>query len=243
MVLFQLISKLRPLLKIAATAAGATLLMVGVHYYSHQAWAADPDGNLHTQHIVDQDLACEECHAPQLMIKTESCANCHDPAEVDGYYNLFHEQAAIPGMVPRPRDHADDFRRAHGPAAELDHQRCSMCHTQSSCQDCHEGVNLQARIHPLNFAQTHPFEARGQEAECLTCHETRQFCLDCHRQPGRRAINHPVGSLWANPQEGGAHKDEATGDLESCLACHDMGTEDPVCTQPGCHDGNGGDDE
>jgi hypothetical protein len=192
--------------------------------------------------VADQGLACEECHAPNLTIKKETCQNCHETTEIDGYLTKFHEQMAIPGLAPRPGDHADDWRRAHGPRAELDHRRCSMCHTQSFCQDCHEGINLQGRIHPLNFVQTHPLEARGQEEDCLTCHQTRQFCLDCHQQPGRRIINHPGGLFWANTTEGGAHKEEAESDLESCLDCHDMGADDPVCTRPGCHDGsNGGD--
>lgn len=240
MVLLKLNQKFRPLCQTAIAAAGAALLMVGLHQAAHRAWAAEPERNLHTFHIQDQSLNCEDCHAPHQTIKTETCANCHEPGDVKGYVKKFSEQAALPGMAPRPRDHADDFRRAHGPQAELNPTRCTTCHAQRFCQDCHEGVNLQGNIHPLNFVQTHPFEARGQEEECLTCHQTRQFCEDCHLQPGHRAINHPVGPGWANTVDGGAHKSEAESDLESCLACHDLGTAEPVCTRPGCHSGNGG---
>jgi hypothetical protein len=240
MVLFKLIPKSRPLLNIAIAAAGAALLIAGIIYGYHPVWASDLEMNLHKLHVAEQGLTCEDCHAPQQVIRKENCQNCHEPDQVAMYLQEFHEQVIIPGMAPCPRDHADDFRRAHGPQAELDPNRCTECHAQRFCQNCHEGVNLQGRIHPLNFVQVHPFEARGQEEECLSCHQTRQFCVDCHNQPGHRVINHPVGPGWANTTEGGAHRDEASTGLESCLDCHDLGAADPVCTRPGCHDGSKG---
>jgi hypothetical protein len=152
----------------------------------------------------------------------------------------FRENVAGLHRPPLPPDHTQDYRRTHGRDAALEEERCTRCHAQRFCLDCHEGENLQGHVHPLNFRFTHRFEVQDQEAECLTCHESRDFCVDCHRR--QRILPHPLGSAWARPNTGGGHSAEAEANLESCLSCHDLGLEDPTCIRPGCH-GNGGGDE
>ncbi len=227
--------------KIVLVLFAAVLLLFSYLLGSHLVTASAPTCTLHTLHVQEQSLTCDDCHAPQLAIKRETCQNCHDAPEVAKLLQTFTAEVASGALPAPPADHTQDFRRAHGLKAGVDPLRCSKCHRQSFCQDCHEGENLQGTIHPLNFRQTHGFEALGQVQDCLVCHENREFCTDCHRQSG--VINHPLGTGWANPSEGGAHTEEAEANLESCLDCHDLGRDDPVCTRPGCHDSAGGSDE
>jgi hypothetical protein len=162
-------------------------------------------------------------------LRMSACMECHEEEGGPLQCTLCHGS----GAISPPPNHAQDFRRRHGVAAGLDDRHCGMCHEQRYCQDCHEGVNLQGSIHPLNFRQTHAFEALGKEEDCLVCHESRSFCVDCHRT--NLVLRHPLGQSWANTSDGGNHRDEAETDLESCLSCHDLGADDPVCLRPGCH--------
>ncbi|RJP76421.1 MAG: hypothetical protein C4524_10110 [Candidatus Zixiibacteriota bacterium] len=201
--------------------------------------AQTQDRNLHQVHVTEQNMSCQDCHEPNLQINREFCVNCHAATEVDGLVEAFRENTAGLNRPPLPPDHTIDFRRQHGQDASLQPEWCTRCHAQRFCLDCHEGENLQGRIHPLNFRFTHPFSVLDQESECLTCHETREFCVDCHRQ--QRVLTHPLGAGWANVTTGGAHAGEAEANLESCLSCHDLGLDDPTCIRPGCH-GHGGDE-
>lgn len=201
--------------------------------------AATPQRSLHDLHVKGQGMGCKDCHVQGQLPKQEVCQNCHEASEVEKLFSTYVINVSQFG-APKPEDHTQDYRRVHGAISATDPANCSVCHEQRFCQDCHEGENIQGAIHPLNFRRTHAFEAAGHEQDCLVCHETREFCVDCHRQ--NLVLFHPLGPSWAKPEEGGAHKEEAEADLESCLDCHDLGNADPVCTRPGCH-GSGGDEE
>ena len=118
MVLFKLNQKLRSLAKFALPIAGAALLIAGLQSGAHQAKAGQAR-NLHDLHVKDQSLNCQTCHSPNQSIKKEACQDCHDVGEMPGYLKQFSDQAALPGMTPRPSDHAQDWRRAHGPQAKV----------------------------------------------------------------------------------------------------------------------------
>lgn len=238
MVLYELIIRQRRRIKLLALVLALGVVVSLCLVAGIGVSAAPPEPIYHDLHVKDQGLDCEGCHAPNLTIARDACQECHDSAEVEGLVKQFTDQVTQIGLPPPPPDHTQDFRRGHGPFASVDPTRCTRCHQERHCQDCHEGVNLQGNIHPLNFRDTHRFEAEGNEQDCLVCHESRQFCVDCHQQ--ERLLPHPLGSSWANT-EGGAHTTEAAMNLETCLACHDLGSADPVCTRPGCHDTAGGD--
>lgn len=233
MVLRQLTTRPGKAISFLLVSLSAVLLYAWFCGVGSDLRAADPEPPLHTIHVVDQELACTDCHGVELTIQKDFCAECHDADEVEGLLVKFSAQVAEIGPPQPPADHTMDFRRAHGASASVDRDYCSRCHREDFCQDCHEGINISGRIHPLNFKATHFFDAQGQEEDCLVCHETRQFCTDCHRR--NMVLPHMLGPGWANGAQGGTHAEEAESNLETCLDCHDLGMSDPVCTRPGCH--------
>lgn len=192
---------------------------------------------------------CAECHNNERA--TLECAACHTST-----LNL------------RPVDHGADFLMAHKNIARMDQQACASCHVQNDCAECHEGAALLitsgssnadvqtpffpsiaggtrglvlARVHELNFRETHGLQAEGRTQECATCHETRSFCQDCHESEGVDVAGKP---LWhADPDwgaiagvvgtGGGLHAELAKRDIESCESCHSTQGDDPTCLL--CH--------
>ncbi len=236
MVLRKLTSPRRHRILPFAFALAVIILAIAAYFSEPALKAAPPERSWHDFHLIEQEMNCTDCHVEKQAASKETCSNCHDAADVERLFATFRMDVERNG-APRPASHASDWRRAHGAIAGADPGECFVCHEQSTCQDCHEGENIRANIHPLNYRYIHAFDARGHEQDCLVCHETRDFCVDCHRQTS--VLTHPLGPTWAN-SDGGEHAEEAEADLESCLACHDMGRDDPVCTRPGCHDSAGG---
>ena len=103
------------------------------------------------------------------------------------------------------------------------------------------GTVLQS-VHGLNFRFLHSLEARGKGSDCLVCHEldSGDFCAQCHNPAGDEGLR-PAwhgGADWGAQAAvvgtgGGRHAELARQDMESCVACHDVGGEDPVCLL--CH--------
>ena len=138
-----------------------------------------------------------------------TCNSCHDDVKVSNACESCHTDLA----ALRPRDHnRTDFVRRHTDAARLADASCASCHTQESCIDCHNGVDLIKvdlpgkdlmsphaprlsgidrgqgkrilKVHDLNFKFTHGIAAQGKTADCQTCHSQQQFCATCHMAGG-----------------------------------------------------------
>lgn len=92
---------------------------------------------------------CELCHQDAT-----GCAACHHQVQ--------------------PQDHDNAFReRTHGLRAEIDRTRCAVCHTQDSCQQCHEITR--PRSHRGGFGEP-------QDRHCVSCHlpAADNGCAVCH---------------------------------------------------------------
>jgi len=183
----------------------------------------------HQTHVEGQELACTDCHAPDgaggmTFPQHSTCRQCH--ATQSGFEDcrMCHQQ----GQDLRPRSHDPQFRATHALAATFDQRQCESCHTQADCQQCHRGDNVRPRVHELNFVSSHSLEARSNERLCSTCHEDAGFCADCHRAEKILPQSHSAAD-WIPSR----HGVEASFNIETCIACHDQGDNDPVCAQ--CH--------
>ena len=155
-----------------------------------------------------------------MTSEQEKCASCHSTS--------FCQECHAPGnIVPSPSG-ADNF------AMPFTARPGSM--------DDGKNLTLQFR-HSLNYRYTHGFDARAQSSRCTTCHERETFCTPCHQNGldgnGARILpqSHQLAGWASVPIPGtpsqNRHARAASIDLESCVTCHDVEGQDPVCAV--CH--------
>ena len=162
-------------------------------------------------------MVCADCHgsaSAPVIPSHETCRGCHPTASGLGDCGVCH--AAGEPIVPA--DHVPQWLAYHPVDAGWDQDRCTECHTQSDCQECHSGDNVRPRTHALDFAFTHALVARSNEAQCTSCHQDAGFCSSCHLAERILPQNHSRGD-WVFGRGGGRHAEEARFDLESCIAC------------------------
>jgi cytochrome c nitrite reductase small subunit len=149
----------------------------------------------------------------------------------------------LKGFQLKPSDHLDDLSWAgsgHGQAylavlrettsgaspdvhenQPLDMNPCWLCHTQTTCDDCHR----LPMPHPADWPKAHAAAFAADPRPCKTCHFAQDpgFCEQCHHGVSTAAewtlkTGHPVAIKQA-------------GSDKSCYKCH----EKPYCTS--CHSG------
>lgn len=163
------------------------------------------------------DVSCLECHAGTghpLSRRVYSAARMED---CTGCHRVTYRNADACEMC-----HAEDWnaesslspttwRITHGPKWQETHgmgdlSRCSMCHKQSYCVDCH-GTAIP---HPAAWQHSHGNGlSAAKRAECEKCHSS-QWCLACHGIE----MPHADGFLKDHTAIG-----KQTGD-GLCLRCH-----------------------
>jgi hypothetical protein len=181
-----------------------------------------PDRELtfsHELHTQGQKIACETCHknldakkevVGELVPAMTTCTTCHNAVTATNACETCHTNLAS----LRPATHnRTNFLREHKQLARLGDATCTSCHTQESCNDCHAGGAVLAKIdksggdlmtprsprliaidrgqgstlskvHDLNFKYTHGVAAKGKQSDCQTCHREDQFCSTCHAAGG-----------------------------------------------------------
>ncbi len=172
----------------------------------------------HEFHIAEQKIECQTCHkdveaSEQLesvkLPAMATCNTCHNDLKVTNACETCHTNFAS----LRPREHdRTDFIKEHKRIARVNDSKCMNCHTQETCQDCHNGVGLTgtqksgkdlvspraprltaidrgqgmflAKVHDLNFRFTHGLAAQQKKQECQSCHKEQIFCATCHAAGG-----------------------------------------------------------
>lgn len=171
----------------------------------------------HEKHLGMDDVECATCHQglekvnyaqPENLPAMATCLTCHDGGKAPSECAACHQQSLA---ELRPANHSTDWKARHGSFARMDEENCLTCHSESTCQQCHEGASLLAEekdatsrfapfnahetetggdalvresVHDLNFRYTHPIAARNKTLDCATCHTTSEFCSDCHLAEG-----------------------------------------------------------
>lgn len=127
----------------------------------------------------------------------DRCSLCHQDATG---CNACHQQMA-------PDDHDQSFRlRTHGLQASIDRSRCAVCHTQDSCQQCHEATRPLS--HRAGFGSP-------QQRHCVGCHLplVEAGCRTCHRDAAAHAAAAPLPADHVPAMD--------------CRACHGRGVRLP----------------
>ncbi len=185
-------------------------------------------------HKAHGSLDCSSCHSELTSLEMQptipamtDCQSCHLDAQGPLNCAECHQ-----GESPLPMDHKlTTWNQDHGMDAGAGIVDCASCHSQSSCDECHQNFNIFGSPHPVTWKFNH-FAESSYGSECMSCHETRETCTACHRRTV--TMPHELGILWANKSNGGAHKEEAESFIEACLSCHDIGESDPTCAK--CHE-------
>jgi hypothetical protein len=176
----------------------------------------------HASHVTGPDaMTCVACHAgienaeaeaPAAYPSMTTCFTCHNDRKKSNTCELCHANFAM--LVPS--DHRrSDFTRNHGLEVRVGSLmvECQTCHTEGSCQECHQGTGIRSftrrdrmtdpnprpttqdgpkqtvlqTVHELNYRFTHGIDARTKRTECSTCHATQEFCGECHEAGGMAA--------------------------------------------------------
>ncbi|MGO9309045.1 MAG: cytochrome c3 family protein [Spirochaetia bacterium] len=171
------------------------------------------DSSCRVCHTKERGNSCTECHhqAPLNFGKTVACATCHG----EGF------------DTTRPADHTPLWVSRHGKGltqSQID-QRCALCHTKASGNDCESCHRREApKNHTIGWTENlHGIAARSDRQSCSTCHDQSE-CISCH------TTNEPfthTGS-WGTPfdrhclschVEGGGY---VSGSMQgNCGVCHD----------------------
>jgi len=174
-----------------------------------------------------------EDHTAYRDLKFNECAECHIGEGV-------------------PPNHGGGWEKEHRIAAANPARNCFECHDQGTCQDCHQGGGIRAKLsrsqykrdikpesHRSDWISIHPIQAMSTPQQCSRCHEPT-FCSDCHGQQ-----NPSTMTIQGHASRGGTqayiasfpdqHAAEARRNLASCQACHPDGN---VCLT--CHSAKSG---
>ncbi|MBI3194514.1 MAG: cytochrome c3 family protein [Ignavibacteriae bacterium] len=171
----------------------------------------------HEKHIA-KNVKCETCHAgvedveyaASAMPSMETCMNCHSENRIAMNCETCHTN--FYSLIPE--NHLEgDFKKTHKELTRIGMAdvSCSTCHTESFCQDCHTGIELQGfkssgnlmaepsprtsakdspmqlrlqQVHALNYRFTHGIDAKSKALDCATCNEQQSFCSECHQAGG-----------------------------------------------------------
>ena len=208
----------------------------------------------------EKKIPCDTCHNSSIsntmaevglatryqLPKMETCLACHDGKTAASECSTCHVSdgtgrlaQAFPSGVLRPMqgdpfglDHGPRFEFGHGTRAKLDRALCMECHTEGSCMSCHDSLQKPLSVHPNDYLNLHPVQARMDSTRCEACHRFQSFCAACHERtglgidsdPSLRARNvrvHPNYAEWVQSPGGPNHHSiVASRDIKSCMACH-----------------------
>ncbi len=206
----------------------------------------------HDRHVT-AGLECAACHVGMdtntdvlslPRAEMASCTSCHSERKLANECSTCHTE--IRADVA-PRGHDALWTRNHGGIVRAGHEDtvsdCSLCHTESSCTQCH--LSMMPQSHTDYWRRrAHGISASLDRTSCMTCHRD-DSCVRCHSDS--RPQSH-VGNF------GGVTSRHCTGchfplEGESCSTCHkampshDLATPKPPDHLPSmdcrmCH-GNG----
>jgi hypothetical protein len=95
-----------------------------------------------------------------------------------------------------PPSHAVHWKREHGrcvrSGSDAMTDRCSLCHTESSCLDCHRS-EPPANHTPFWLQRAHGLTASMDRANCAACHR-EDSCASCHAETKPRSHTAAFGA-------------------------------------------------
>ncbi|MCM2359901.1 MAG: cytochrome C [Geobacteraceae bacterium] len=123
---------------------------------------------------VQLAVAEKEPHKDYASLKIPECNACHKA-----------EGIAL--------NHDADWVRGHRVLAARGGAKCTECHDQAWCLDCHQGGGIDVGLstqnykrdyipksHRSDWLELHPLKALDNPQTCTRCHTEQKFCIQCH---------------------------------------------------------------
>ena len=142
---------------------------------------------------INKDVVAKWEDDHKDMDRDTKCSDCHD---------------AIKNKNSRPKSHDVVWEREHGKYAQLkfgfrDENVCRLCHTDSTCTQCHQIEE------PQNHTMFWKLRGHGvsvglNRSTCAVCHAGTDFCERCHSET--KPTNHIAS--WGNTTN------------NHCMSCH-----------------------
>lgn len=201
----------------------AVLFEDNVFQAQHAARLDDEIRFDHRTHVARGE-DCSSCHTGILQntritqadgIAMEACMSCHASSGADQSCNVCHSEVDEGWQPP---GHLHEWMRGHGRTIRmgttLEAQRCDLCHTESTCVQCHSEEKPQNHD---NFwrLRGHSVAASIDRRNCAACHRD-DYCARCHSEV--LPISH-TGSFGSprNTHCLGCHFPVGS---QGCVTCH-----------------------
>jgi len=190
---------------------------------------------LATREQLPRMAGCFTCHAQSGSAQGEArghCTNCHLADPSGRLLTTFSAGELQPPVWLHGAAHTPDWIERHKGVAGANSELCAQCHSETWCNECHDGKVRPRKVHPNDWISMHHQAARQDNPRCVSCHQLQSFCGDCHRRvgvardtpsanrmAGRRF--HPSPQIWTTgPRSPQHHAWEAQRNLNACVACH-----------------------
>ena len=192
--------------------------------FSHEVHATEPCETCHfgttsadtyaeERTLREDNDELEDVALPSMAL----CFQCHDHDGAPHDCITCHVENR---RGRKPQFHDGLWPRHHKHMAEREAFKCSLCHVENECRDCHS--TRKPLSHTQRFERsTHGRMATHDRQSCATCHEV-SFCENCHSQPPPDHTPIFMG--------GGGHRQAALIRGRSCLVCHSF---EDACSE--CH--------
>jgi len=196
------------------------------------------------QHGAHMTMSCEACHwAPPhsggvtVLPSMQSCFNCHGLRH--GEIEVARSECTACHTSSRaklvPGDHKPGYAgKPHVADAKADANRCLMCHTGASCDDCHVKRNIKAEPTQPYYRPLLPKDTRRPALKVMpTGTVTMGQCVSCHPDldrfvPGRVLFAHATHLQKAfackDCHRAFPHGPDTTTrpDMPACYQCHGL---------------------
>jgi hypothetical protein len=209
------------------------------------------EASLATKENMPSMTVCATCHNERQV--TNQCEACHTdlhalvpPDHLEAGFKKSHRELTRLGGLETSCStcHTQSFcAECHDGAALMRFGKGAWMAdpTPRVFPGNRSGTQPLQMVHDLNYRFTHGIDAKSKSSECYTCHAAAEFCSECH-ETGDNITSHGSKPAWhlgagfttiGVGSGGGRHAELARRDIESCIACHDVQGNDPLCIT--CH--------
>ena len=187
----------------------------------------------HAVHVA-KDVDCADCHtgieqservAFDLRQDMDACMTCHAQSDAPNECATCHETI---GPDWQPPSHARMWMTLHGQEIRMGgapdgiEDNCQLCHTQTTCADCHRTRSPRDHRESWRRGGGHGIAASLDRVRCQTCHEVHS-CRACHENARPRSHRGRWGGSRSRHCLSSCHEPLRPGSGDGCGVCH-MGT-------------------